>query len=357
MTGTDASLRAKGEKEAMEYRTLGRTGIQVSSLCLGAMMFGAWGNPDHDECVRMVHAALDAGLNFVDTADVYAFGESEEIVGRALRGRRDEVVLATKVNNAMNDDPNHAGNSRRWVVREVEASLRRLQTDWIDLYQIHRPDPHTDLDETLGALSDLVHQGKVRAIGSSTFPAELIVEAQWVSLERGRERFSTEQPPYSIFARGVEAHVLPTCERFGLGAIVWAPLNGGWLTGKYRRGSEPPPGSRAAREPGHFDYDDPIRERKLDLVEELVALASDVGCSLTHLAVAFVLRHPAVTAAIVGPRTLAQLEDQLGAEAVVAPDDVLDRIDVLVPPGTNLNPRDAGYVPPALAEARLRRRG
>src|SRR3546814_295827 len=221
----------------MDHRPLGRTGIQVSSLCLVTMMFGAWRNTVEGECARMVHTALDSGINFIDTADVYAFGESEEILGRALAGRRDDVVLATKFHNAMGDDLNQRGNSRRWIVRAVEDSLRRLGTDWIDLYQVHRPDPATDIDETLGALSDLVRQGKVRAIGTSTFPAAELVEAQWVAERRGRERFATEQPPYSIFARGVEADVLPTCLRHDIGVIVWSPLNGGWLTGKYRRGA------------------------------------------------------------------------------------------------------------------------
>jgi aryl-alcohol dehydrogenase-like predicted oxidoreductase len=256
----------------------------------------------------------------------------------------------------MDDGANHAGNSRRWIMQEVEASLRRLQTDYIDLYQIHRPDPDTDLDETLGALSDLIHQGKVRAIGTSTFPAELLVEAQWVADRRGRERFHTEQPPYSIFARGIEADVLPTCQRFGLSAIVWSPLNGGWLTGKYQRGAEPPPGSRAIREPDHFDYGDPVRERKLDLVAELMKLAAEAGVSLTHLALAFVLTHPAVSSAIIGPRTLAQLTDQLGAEQHQLDDDILDAIDQLVPPGTDVNPRDAGYAAPALTDPGTRRR-
>src|SRR5213079_2529627 len=223
----------------MELRALGKTGVHVSPLCLGAMMFGAWGETDHDESIRIIHSALDAGVNFIDTADVYSRGESEEIVGKALAGgRRDNVVLATKVHGRMGDDPNQFGNSRRWIVREVEASLRRLQTDWIDLYQVHRPEADTDIDETLGALTDLVHQGKVRHIGSSTFPAELIVEAQWASERRNLERFVCEQPPYSIFARGIEAGVLPTCERYGIGVIPWSPLAGGWLTGKFRRGAE-----------------------------------------------------------------------------------------------------------------------
>ncbi len=341
----------------MDQRVLGRTGIRVSPLCLGSMMFGSWGNTDESECTRMVHTALDAGVNFVDTADVYDHGESERIVGRALSGRRDDVVLATKFHNPMGDDPNQRGNSRRWIVRAVEDSLRRLGTDWIDLYQVHRPDPDTDIDETLGALSDLIHQGKVRAIGTSTFPAAEIVEAQWVAERRGRERFATEQPPYSIFARGVEADVLPTCERYGLGVVVWSPLNGGWLTGKYRRGAAPPADSRAERQPDHFDFADDIRERKLDLVDALSELADEAGISLTHLAQAWVLEHPAVTSAIIGPRTPAQLADVLGAADVVLEDAVLDRIDELVPPGSNINPADAGHVPAGLdAGARRRRR-
>lgn len=339
----------------MEQRTLGRTGMQVSTLCLGTMMFGDWGNPDEAECARMVHAALDAGITFVDAADIYSFGLSEEILGRALAGRRDDVVLATKFGNPMTDDPNHRGGSRRWIVRAVEDSLRRLGTDWIDLYQIHRPDPHTDIDETLGALSDLIQAGKVRAVGTSTFSAAEIVEAQWVADRRSRERFTTEQPPYSIFARGVEAEVLPTCLRHDLGVVVWSPLNGGWLTGKYRRGETPPADSRAAREPDHFDFGDPVRERKLDLVEELSALAAEAGISLTHLAQAWVLVHPAVTSAIIGPRTPEQLESVLGAADVVLDEEVLDRIDELVAPGTNINPADAGHVPASLDLAARRR--
>lgn len=339
----------------MEHRTLGRTGMQVSTLCLGTMMFGDWGNPDEGECTRMVHAALDAGITFVDAADIYSFGLSEEILGRALKGRRDDVVLATKFGNPMSDDPNHRGGSRRWIVRAVEDSLRRLGTDWIDLYQIHRPDPDTDIDETLGALSDLIQAGKVRAIGTSTFSAAEIVEAQWVADRRGRERFTTEQPPYSIFARGVETEVLPTCLRHDIGVVVWSPLNGGWLTGKYRRGEAPPPGSRAEREPDHFDYGDPVRERKLDLVEQLSALAAEAGVSLTHLAQAWVLVHPAVTSAIIGPRTPEQLESVLGAADVALDEDLLDRIDELVAPGTNVNAADAGHVPAALAPTARRR--
>ena len=224
----------------MNRRPLARTGVQVSPLCLGAMMFGGWGNPDHDDGIKIIHRALDAGINFIDTADVYSRGESEEIVGKALAGRRDDVVLATKVHGTMGDDPNQFGNSRRWIIREVEDSLRRLKTDWIDLYQIHRPEPDTDIDETLGALTDLVRQGKVRYIGSSTFPASQIVEAQWVARERGRERFVCEQPPYSLLARAVEADVLPTCLRHGMGVIPWSPLGGGWLSGRWRKGADAP---------------------------------------------------------------------------------------------------------------------
>jgi aryl-alcohol dehydrogenase-like predicted oxidoreductase len=340
----------------MEMRTLGGTGIQVSPLCLGTMMFGAWGNPDHADSIRIIHRALDAGINFVDTADVYSRGESEEIVGKALKGRRDDIVLATKAHGAMGDDPNHRGNSRRWIVREVENSLRRLGTDWIDLYQIHRPDPRTSIDETLGALSDLVRAGKVRAIGSSTFPAYQIVEAQWVAERRGRERFMTEQPPYSILVRGIEADVLPACEQFGMGAITWSPLAEGWLTGRYRKGAPLPPSSRSGRHPVHWDMSLPENHAKLDAAEALAVLAEQEGISLIHLAIAFALEHPAVTSAIIGPRTMEQLESQLGADEVALGPDVLDRIDEIVPPGRNVAHAGAGYDPPSLTDAARRRR-
>jgi aryl-alcohol dehydrogenase-like predicted oxidoreductase len=339
----------------MERTTLGRTGIQVSRHCLGAMMFGAWGNRDHDDCIRIIHAALDAGVNFIDTADVYSGGESEEIVGKALKGRRQDVVLATKFVAPMSEDTNQRGASRRWIMQEVENSLRRLDTDYIDLYQAHRPDPTVDLEETLSALSDLVHQGKVRVIGSSTYPAEMIVEAQWVSERRGLERFRCEQPPYSIFARGIETAVLPTCKQFGTGVIPWSPLAGGWLTGKYRKGDETPTTGRAARIPDRFDFSKPENKRKLDLVEDLLKLAADAGLSLTHLAMAFVLEHPAVTAAIIGPRTMEQLTDVLGGADVRLSDEVLDRIDELVPPGTTLNAADAGWESPSLRRSARRR--
>jgi len=338
----------------MRHRSLGTTGVKVSPLCLGAMMFGQWGNPDHDDSIRIVHRALDAGLNFVDTADVYSGGESEEIVGKALAGRRDDVVLATKFHAPMGEDPNRRGNSRRWIVRAVEDSLRRLGTDHIDLYQVHRSDPDVDIDDTLSALTDLVRQGKVLYLGSSTFPAEAIVEAQWTAERRGHERFRVEQPPYSIFVRGIEASVLPTAQRYGMTVIPWSPLNGGMLTGRYRPGDAPATG-RAARMPDRFDPERPGVARKLELVPELEKLADEAGMPLTHLAIGFTLAHPAVSAAIIGPRTMDQLDGLLGAADVALDDDVLDRIDALVAPGTDVFTGDAGYQPPALADKRLRR--
>jgi aryl-alcohol dehydrogenase-like predicted oxidoreductase len=340
----------------MEYRLLGRTGVRVSPLCLGAMMFGAWGNPDHDESIRVIHAALDAGINVIDTADVYSRGESEEVVGKALAGRRDDIVLATKVHGTMGEDVNQRGNSRRWIVREVEASLRRLDTDWIDLYQVHRPEPETDIDETLAALSDLVRAGKIRYFGSSTFPAHEIVEAQWIAERRGRERFVCEQPPYSLLVRGIERDVLPVCKRYGMGVMPWSPLAGGWLTGRYRKGQDPPSSTRAERIPQRYDLSLPANQRKLDVADALATLAEEAGLPLVHLALAFVIQHPAVTAAIIGPRTMEQLESQLGAVDVKLATELLDRIDQIVPPGTNLNPADAGYTPPSLEDASLRRR-
>jgi aryl-alcohol dehydrogenase-like predicted oxidoreductase len=344
----------------MQYRTLGRTGIEVSALCLGSMMFGAWGNTDEAECHRIVHTALEAGINFVDTADVYAFGESEEILGRALKGRRDEVVLVSKVHNRMPGeslDRNRRGNSRVWIARAVEDSLRRLGTDHLDVYLVHRPDPAVDIDETLGVLSDLVRQGKVRAIGTSSFPAEEIVEAQWVAQRRHRERFLVEQLSYSILARHAEAAALPTAQRHGMGVMVWSPLNGGWLTGKYRAGAAPAGDSRAMTNADHFDFaDEEIRGRKLEVVESLIALAQDEGCSLIELALRFVLAHPGVTSAIMGPRTHDQLLGQLAAADRPISAAALDRIDQLVPPGSALNPADVGYTPAALADPAARRR-
>ncbi len=338
----------------MRYRQLGHTGVQVSTLCLGTMLFGPWGNPDHEDSIRIIHRALDSGINFVDTADVYAAGESEQIVGKALRGRRDDVVLATKFHGPMGDDRNRRGASRRWIVRAVEDSLRRLGTDWIDLYQVHRPTPDVDIDETLGALTDLVRSGKVRYLGSSTFPAHAIVDAQWTAQQRGRERFVCEQPPYSMLVRGIEADVLPACERHGMGVICWSPLAGGWLSG---RDDVTKPGSnRAERIPLRFDMTLAANQAKLEAARSLAAVAADAGLEPIHMALAFVCNHPAVTAAIVGSRTMEQLESQLGAADVDLDAAVLDRIDEIVPPGTNLNPADAGWVPPSLTDPARRRR-
>ena len=340
----------------MEYRPLGTTGVKVSPLCLGAMMFGAWGNTDHDDSIRIIHRALDAGINFVDTADVYSRGESEEIVGKALKDRRDHIVLATKAHGTMGDDVNERGNSRRWLIQECDASLRRLGTDWIDLYQIHRWDPGTDHDETLGALTDLVRAGKVRYIGSSTYPPSEIVAAQWTAERRGRQRFVCEQPPYSMLVRGVEAEVLPVCQEYGMAVIPWSPLAGGWLSGKWRKGQETPVSNRAERLPKRYDLSLPENQRKLDAADALGQLADELGMSLIHMSLAFVMQHPAVTAPIIGPRTMEQLESQLGAVEVSLDAAVLDRIDEIVPPGTNFSYADAGWTPPALEDSSLRRR-
>jgi aryl-alcohol dehydrogenase-like predicted oxidoreductase len=314
------------------------------------MMFGAMGNPDHDDSIRIIHRALDAGINFVDTADAYSHGESEEIVGKALKGRRDDVVLASKVHYPMGEGPNRRGNSRRWIMAEVENSLRRLQTDHLDLYQVHRPDPTVDLEETLSALSDLIHSGKVRAIGASSFPASEIVEAQWVAERRGLERFRTEQPPYSIVNRGIEREVLPVCQRYGMGALVWSPLGQGLLTGRFRKGQQADT-HRSGGMPQHF-----ADERKLDVVEQLVPLAEKAGLPMTHLAMAFAIAHPGVTSAIIGPRTMEQLDDLLAGVEVTLDDEVLDRIDEIAPPGTDAGPNDVAYTPPAVSSVSLRRR-
>jgi aryl-alcohol dehydrogenase-like predicted oxidoreductase len=334
----------------VKYRTLGRTGIKVSPYCLGAMMFGAVGNPDHDDSIRISHKALDAGLNFVDTADAYSRGESEEIVGQALKGRRDDVVLATKAHLPMGDDPNQRGNSRRWLIRALDDSLRRLQTDHVDLFQVHRPDPDTDVAEALSALTDLMRAGKVRAIGSSTFPASDIVEAQWTAERRGLERFRTEQPPYSILTRSIEREVLPACERYGMGTLVWSPLAGGLLTGRIRKGQQTD-SHRAS-----FGFRHLSDERRLDAVEQLIPLAQDAGMSLTHLAMAFTIAHPGVTSAIIGPRTMDHLDDLLAGAEVTLTDEILDRIDAIVPPGTDVGTLDMAYNPPAIQQSSLRRR-
>ncbi len=340
----------------MEYHSLGRTGIKVSPLCLGAMMFGEWGNPDHADAVRIIHRALDEGINFIDTADVYSAGESEVIVGKALSSvDRSRIVLATKVFAPMSDDPNAQGSSRRWIIAECENSLRRLGTDYIDLYQVHRPDETADIDETLGALSDLVHAGKIRSFGSSTYPAERIVEAQWVAERRGRERFMTEQPPYSVLVRGIERDVLPVAQSYGMGVIPWSPLAGGWLSGRFGTGKENT-SRRAGRIPGRYDLTIPANQRKLEMVNQLAEVADQAGLTLIELALAFVLEHPAISAAIIGPRTMEQLESQLTAPGVRLETAVLDRLDEINPPGINVNPEDAGWSPPSLVDARRRRR-
>ncbi|MFC8506246.1 aldo/keto reductase [Streptomyces sp. NPDC057411] len=344
----------------MRYRVLGGTGMEVSTYCLGTMMFGAVGNPDHQDAVRIIHAALDQGVNFVDTADMYSAGESEEIVGKALRDRRrrEDTVLATKVFFPVGGEgPNRGGSSRRWITRAVENSLKRLGTDWIDLYQVHRPDHRTDIEETLDVLGDLVSQGKIRAFGCSTFPAEDIVEAHAVAERRGLRRFRTEQPPYSLLARGVEAGVLPVAQRYGMGVLTWSPLASGFLSGGYRQGRPVDlTRGRAALTPHRFDPAIPGNQAKLDAVEQLVAVADSLGCTLPELAVAFAAAHPAVTSVILGPRTMEQLEGLLKGASVVLTDEALDRIDAIVPPGTDLYRPDGVWRPPALTDAALRRR-
>ncbi|HEX5406181.1 MAG TPA: aldo/keto reductase [Pseudonocardiaceae bacterium] len=341
----------------MRYRPLGGTGMHVSVHCLGTMMFGSVGNPDHDECVRIVHAALDHGINFVDTADMYSAGESEEIVGQALAGRRDDVVLATKVHFPMGDDVNHGGNSRRWITTEVENSLRRLRTDWIDLYQVHRPDESTDVEETLSVLTDLVRQGKIRAFGCSTFPAAELVEAQHVAERRGLGRFRTEQPPYSMLARSIEADVLPVCQRYRMGVLVWSPLAFGFLSGRYRKDKAVDlTVGRAALRPSRFDPADPANAAQYEAVEQFAAIADDIGCTLPELAIAFAVSHPAVTSAIIGPRTMRQFEDAANGTALTLTDETLDRIDAVVAPGTNLYNPNQQLPPPVLVDPTRRRR-
>jgi aryl-alcohol dehydrogenase-like predicted oxidoreductase len=329
----------------MDYVRLGGTGLRVSPLCLGCMMFGQWGNPDHEEGIQVIHRAIDAGINFLDTANVYSMGESEEIVGKALKGKRDDVILATKFHGPMGSGPNDRGNSRVHIMRAVENSLRRLDTDYIDLYQVHRPDPKTDVDETLGALTDLVNQGKVRYLGSSTFPPSEIVEAQWAAERRGLQRFVCEQPPYSILARDIEREMLPVARRYRMGVIVWSPLAGGWLSGKYRKGEPVPKTGRAERIPDRFDPERPGNQLKYDAVEQLLPLAEKEGTDLVKLSIAWTLKHPDVTSSIIGPRTLEQLEGLLPAADLEISDEALDKIDEIVPPGTTLNRADLGYEP------------
>jgi aryl-alcohol dehydrogenase-like predicted oxidoreductase len=334
----------------MHYRTLGKTGIKVSPYCLGAMMLGAVGNPDHNDCIRIIHKALDAGINFIDTADFYSRGESEEIVGKALKGRRDNVVLVSKANLPMGTDPNQQGNSRRWLTRAIDDSLRRLQTDYIDLYMVHRPAPDTDIEETLSALTDLMRAGKIRTIGSSTFPVSEIVQAQWVADQRGLARMRAEQPPYSILNRSIEREVLPICQQYGMGVMVWSPLAMGMLTGRYRKGQQ----TYSARVKFNPKY--MTDEGKLDAVEQLLVVAQDAGLSLTHMAMAFAIAHPGVTCANLGPRTMEQLDDLLAGAKVVLSDEILDKIDAIVPPATDVGPLHATYNPPAVTQVELRRR-
>ncbi|WP_440709844.1 aldo/keto reductase [Herbiconiux sp. YIM B11900] len=332
----------------MQYRPLGRTGIKVTPFALGAMMLGTFGNPDRQEGVRIIHRALDGGINFIDTADRY--GDSEEVVGEALAGRRDEVVLATKFWGPVDDDVNHRGASRRWIRQAVERSLRNLRTDRIDLYQLHRPDPETDIDETLSVLTDLVREGKVLAIGTSSMRGSEIVEAQWMSERRGFERFRTEQPNYSILDREIEREILPVAQRYGMGTLVYSPLAGGALSGKYRAG-QANDNFRAGTGMRHFRD-----ERRLAVIEELIALSQEVGIPLTHLAMAFTIAHPGVTSAIAGPRTMEQLEDTLAGADVSLSDEILDRIDAIVPPGESIGAMDMVYRGPEVADAASRRR-
>jgi aryl-alcohol dehydrogenase-like predicted oxidoreductase len=346
----------------VEYRVLGRTGVRVSVLCLGGAQFGSEAMPDESVCIRMIQEALDAGINCVDTADVYAGGRSEEIVGKALRGRREDVVVATKFHNPMGPGVNDRGNSRRWIFRAIEGSLRRLGMDHVDLYQVHRPDPSTDLEQTLDALTDLVRQGKVRYVGTSSYPAYMLVEAMWISERRGLVAPVCEQPPYSIFVRHAELDVFPVAQRYGLGVLVWSPLAGGWLTGKYRAGRAFPEESRAVRfrsvSPyfaARFDQAVPGNRAKLDLVETLVRVAEEASLPLTHLALAFTLTHPAVTAAIIGPRTPEQLRDLLAAADVKLDQRTLDAIDEAVPPGTLVSEADRGWTPPWMDRSARRR--
>lgn len=326
----------------MEQRPLGETGIWVSELCLGAMMFGAMGNTDHDECVRIVHRAVDAGINFFNTADGYSGGESEQILGEALTdGRRDEAVISVKTGLVLDGNNNHGGGSRRWLNQAVEGSLRRLNTDYIDIYELGVPDAATDLDETLSALTDLVRAGKIRTFGTSKQPPSRLVEARALAEKRGHGYFRTEEVPYSMINRAVEYDLLPTCQRLGVGVLAFSALSGGWLSGRYQdtstaRGAGSPVRAHLARmEPG-----DPANAVKLAAVQALGDLAKDAGLTLIQLATAFVLRHPGVTSAVIGPRKLDQIQGYLAVDGISLSDDVLDRIDAIVPPGSSIDIAD-----------------
>jgi len=347
--------RPTTQENPLQYRTLGRTGVQVSSLVLGAMNFGRIGRTTQDEVTGIVDAALDAGVNLIDTADAYSGGESEEMVGKAIAGRRDDIVLATKATLPMSQDRNHRGSSRRWLVTALEQSLRRFGTDYVDLYQMHRWDPATSDEETLSALTDLQRAGKIRYFGTSTFPAYRLVQAQWAARERGLGRYTTEQPSYSILQRGVESHVLPVAEEYGLGVLVWSPLASGWLSGAIREGKEITT-SRSAFMQQRFDLTNPSNRAKLDAVERLAKVADETGLTMIQLALGFVTAHPAVTSAIIGPRTLDHLRSQLDAADVALAPDVLDAIDAIVAPGTDLAASEKNDTPPALLDPALRRR-
>ncbi len=336
----------------MEYRAFGSTGLRVSRFGLGTLMLGAWGNGDRAECARIIHQGLDGGINLVDTADVYAAGESEEIVGAALAGKRDDVVLSTKFHNPMGPGQNQRGNSRRWIYQAVDASLRRLGTDWIDIYHVHRADPSTAIEETVDALTELVRLGKIRYWGTSMFPAGQFVDALWAADRRSASPPRSEQPLYNILARGIENDVLPTCLRHGAGVITWSPLSGGWLTGKYTRDDPAPEGTRAAKSPEYFDAGNDV---KFDKVEHLQAIASDVGIPLTHMALSWCGEHPAVSTTLLGPRTEQQLEDLLGAVDVRLDEATLDRIDNVNRPGVLLNPDDQDWSSPDLDPTARRR--
>lgn len=345
----------------MEYRNLGRTGMKVSNFTLGTGAFGSWGNTNEEECIQIVDTAIGNGINFIDTADIYSGGASEEIVGKALKGRRNEVVLATKVGMPMGKGLNQSGSSRLWIRQEVENSLRRLQTDHIDLYQLHRPDPQTDIEETLGVLTDLVQEGKIRYIGSSTFQAWQIAEAQGVSERRNLARFASEQPPYSILNRSIELDVLEVARKYGMGVLVWSPLSGGLLTGKYAKGQAASSDSRAARFQGTFlgSIVDPTREEnrmKFEIINELQGLAAEAGISLAHIAVAFTQAHPSITSTIIGPRTLEQLQGSLAGADVRLSTELLDAIDTIVAPGKTLDDLERGWIPNWM-DAASRRRG
>ncbi|GAB3836630.1 aldo/keto reductase [Micromonospora andamanensis] len=339
----------------MHYRSLGHTGVQVSSLALGAMNFGRIGRTTQEEVTAIVEAALTAGINLIDTADAYSGGQSEEMVGKAIAGRREDIVLATKVALPMGDNPNARGSSRRWLVTELDNSLRRLGVDHVDIYQIHRWDPATSDEETLSALTDLQRTGKIRYFGSSTFPAYRIVEAQWAARTHHLGRYVTEQPAYSILQRGVESHVLPVTEQYGLGVLVWSPLASGWLSGAVRQGKEVTT-SRSTMMPARFDTAIPANRAKLEAVEQLAKVADEAGLTMIQLALGFVTAHPAVTAALIGPRTLEHLDSQLAAADTILSADVLDAVDAIVAPGVDLAPAEKNDTPPALLDASLRRR-